>query len=339
MTYRDSLPNTSGQFGMLAEDGLICALLLDGRGGGREVGWPEIRTWRAEKGLIWLHLDRAGVEAKRWLREDSGLDPVIARALLVEDVRPRELRIDDGLLVTLRGVNLNPGADPEDMVAVRIWLEPARIVTVRHRRLMAVGDLREALAAGRGPTCAGGFLVMLSDRLIERMGPVIDDLIDEVDRLEDAVVTAHSADLRGDLAGMRREAISLRRYLAPQREVMARLAMEHASCLAPEHKSLLREIGDRTTRYVEDLDAARERAGVVQDELNNLIADQMNRTMYLLTVVAAVLLPPSLVTGLLGINVGGIPGTDNPLAFLMVIVLIALLAVVEIAILRHLKWI
>ena len=214
-----------------------------------------------------------------------------------------------------------------------------RIVTVRHRRLMAISDLREALAAEQGPTCAGAFLAMLSDRLIDRMGPVIDDLIDEVDRLEDAVVTAHSAELRGDLGKVRREAISLRRYLAPQRDVMARLTMEQASCLASDHKALLREIGDRTTRFVEDLDAARERAGVVQDELNSLISDQMNRTMYLLTVVAAVLLPPSLVTGLLGINVGGVPGTDNPLSFLIVIVLLALLAVVELAILRRLKWI
>ena len=324
---------------MAAEDGLVCAFLLDGRGGGREIGWGEIAAWRPEQGLLWVHLDRAGPDAKRWLRQDSGLDPVIARALLAEDVRPRELRVDDGLLVTLRGVNLNPGAEPEDMVAVRIWLEPSRIVTVRHRRLMAVSDLRDALAGGRGPTSAGAFLVMLSDRLIERMGPVIDDLIDEVDRLEDAVVTAHSAALRSDLAKVRREAISLRRYLAPQREVMARLANEQASCLAPDHKGLLREISDRTTRFVEDLDAARERAGVVQDELNNLISDQMNRTMYLLTVVAAVLLPPSLITGLLGVNVGGIPGTDHPLSFSIVIALIMALAVTEIAILRRLKWI
>lgn len=324
---------------MATDDGLICAYLLDGRGGGRAIGWTEIAGWRAEHGLLWVHLDLAGARAERWLRHESGLDRVISQALLAEDVRPRELRVDEALLVTLRGVNLNPGADPEDMVGIRIWLEPTRIMTVRQRRLMAVNDLREDLEAGCGPRGAGEFLVMLGARLIKRMGPVIDDLVDEVDRLEDAVVTSHRAALRSDLARVRREAISLRRYLAPQREVMARLAMEQSSCLGAEHKALLREISDRTTRFVEDLDAARERAGVVQDELNSLISDQMNRTMYLLTVVAAVLLPPSLLTGLLGINVGGVPGTDDPLAFSIVIALIILIAIVEIAILRRLKWI
>ena len=77
----------------------------------------------------------------------------------------------------------------------------------------------------------------------------------------------------------------------------------------------------------------------MQDELNSRISDQMNRTMYLLTVVAAVLLPPSLLTGLLGVNVGGMPGVDNPMSFAVVVVLIIAIAIVEVAVLRHLKWI
>ena len=78
-------------------------------------------------------------------------------------------------------------------------------------------------------------------------------------------------------------------------------------------------------RYVEDLDAARERAAVTQEELASRLSDRMNRTLYLLTIMAIVLLPPSLLTGLLGINVGGMPGVENPWAFAIVFVLIILL--------------
>ncbi len=324
---------------MALEDGLICAYALDGRGGGREVGWPEIRRWRPADGPLWVHLDRTGEASQRWLREEGGIDPVIAAGLLAEDVRPREVPVEDALLVTLRGVNLNPGADPEDMVAVRVWLEPARMVTLRHRRLVAVNDLREALADGRGPRGAGSFLAMLSDRLIVRMGPVVDDLVDRIDDIEDAVLHEHSTELRLKIAALRREAIALRRYLAPQREVMARLMAGHAPWLGAGDRAVLREVTDRTTRFVEDLDAARERASVVQDELNTRLSDQMNRTMYLLTLVATVLLPPSLITGLLGINVGGMPGAEQPWAFPIVILLLLVLAVVEIIVLRRLKWI
>ncbi len=321
------------------QDGLICAVILDGKGGGREIGWAEIDSWIPEQGILWVHLDRTGSAAQDWLEQRSGIDPVICQSLLQEDARPRALTMGEALLVILRGVNLNPGADPEDMVGVRVWLERDRIITLRHRRLMAVNDLREALAAKAGPKGPGEFLHRLAEGLIERLGPVVGELDDRVDELEDEVLTAQSTELRAKLGEIRREAISLRRYLAPQRDVMARLPTEQVSWLESTHKAHLREIADRTLRYVEDLDAARERAAVTQDELNNRLADQMNRTMDLLTIVAAVLLPPSLITGLFGINVGGMPGVESTSAFATVVGVLVVLAVAEVILLRRLKWI
>lgn len=320
-------------------DGLLYAFILDGRGGGRAVGWHEIEAWTPDQGVLWVHLDRRGTHTEQWLAEKSGVDPLICQTLLQAESRPRVLPLDDAMLVILRGVNLNPGADPEDMVGVRVWLEPKRIVSLRHRRLMALNDLREALEAGAGPTGPGDFLHRLADRLIDRMGPVIGELDDRVDALEDEVLSEQSTALRARIGTIRREAISLRRYLAPQRDVMSRLPLEQASWLAPAHKAHLRETADRTLRCVEDLDAARERAAVTQDELNNRLSEQMNRTMYLLTIVAAVLLPPSLVTGLFGINVGGMPGVENGWAFTFVILGLIVLAVFEVVLLRRLKWI
>jgi zinc transporter len=281
---------------MTAEDGLIFAYALDGQGGGREIGWPEISVWAAAGGLLWLHLDRTGPASQRWWREAAGLDPVIAEGLLALDVRPREVPVDEALLVTLRGVNLNPGA-------------PSR-------------------GYGRGPDLAGA-----------RMAPVIDQLVDRIDDLEETVLRRHSAGLRVGIAGLRREAIGLRRCLASQREVMARLTTSDAPWLGAADRAVLREVADRTTRFVEDLDAARERAAVVQDELNTRLSDQANRTMYLLTVVATVLLPPSPITGLLGVNLGGVPGAEQPWAFWILVVLLLPVAWVEILVLRRLKWI
>ncbi|UCH75596.1 MAG: zinc transporter ZntB [Rhodospirillales bacterium] len=320
-------------------DGLLYAFILDGKGGGTAVGWPEIEAWTPNQGILWVHLDHKGSYTRRWLERNSGIDPLICQTLLQEEVRPRVLPLDDSMLVVLRGVNLNPGSEPQDMVGVRVFLAPDRIVSLRHRRLMAVNDLREAIEVGTGPAGPGDFLHRLADRLIDRMGPVINDLDDRVDELEDEVLTEHNAALRAKIGEIRREAISLRRYLAPQRDVVSRLPMEQASWLDSTHKAHLREIADRTLRYVEDLDAARERAAVTQDELNSRLSDQMNRTMYLLTIVAAILLPPSLITGLFGINVGGMPGVENIWAFTAVVVGLIVIAVIEVILLRRLKWI
>ena len=94
-------------------------------------------------------------------------------------------------------------------------------------------------------------------------------------------------------------------------------------------RSRLREAADRITRSIEDLDAARDRAAVTYEELGSRIAEEMNATMYRLTVVAAIFLPLGLLTGLLGINVGGIPGTDSPRAFAVVCVGLLLLGLAQ----------
>jgi zinc transporter len=224
------------------------------------------------------------------------------------------------------------------MVSIRMWLEPRRVITLRHRRAMAVDDVRASLTTGRGPTTTGDLLVELSRCLLERMAGVIDDLDDHVDALENEVLTSESGELRPRLADLRRQAISLRRHLAPQRDVMARLQNERASWLTDIDRIHLRELADRTTRYVEDLDAARERAAVTQEELNTRIAEHTNKTMYLLSIVAAIFLPLGLVTGLLGINVGGIPGTDNPWAFAIVCAMLVATALIMVWGFRRKHW-
>jgi len=320
------------------ESGLLHACLLDGKGGAKLLDWDQARAWKPGDGYLWLHFDFSVPAVEGWLRGEAGLDEVTVEALITDETRPRAVAVHDALLLILRGVNLNPGEDPEDMVSVRAWITKDLAITLRRRRVMAIDDLREALVSGDGPADGGDFLVEFADRLTSRMVGVLDDIDDAADALEDEVLTAESHELRSRIGGVRRQAIALRRYLAPQRDVMARLQMEKASWLDDLHRVRLRELADRVTRHVEDLDAVRDRAAVTQDELNTRLSDQMNRTMYLLSIVAAVFLPLGLLTGLLGINVGGIPGSDQPWAFAAVCGLLVLLAIGEIWFFKVRKW-
>lgn len=318
--------------------GLVCAYILDGEGGGDEVGWDGVERHTSGKGFLWLHLDRSEPYSKDWLAGHSGLDPLVVEALLAEETRPRSAAFGSGLLLVLRGVNLNPGADPEDMVAIRIWVEPGLAVSSRHRRLAAIQDIRDDIAHGRGPRDAGDFVVSLARSLVQRAAPVIDDLEDSVDGLEEQLLEAESREIRSRLHALRRRAIALRRYLSPQRDALARLVTEEQPWLQAAHRSRLREVADRVTRYVEDLDEVRERAAVVQDELMNQLSERMNRTVYLLTVVATIMLPLGFLTGLLGVNVGGIPGAEASWAFWAVCGALATLVAIEVWLFRRLKW-
>ena len=320
------------------DNGLVAAYILDGKGGGRAIGWDEVRQWSPDQGLLWAHFDRSVPQVVTYLSEQCNLEPVVAEALLEQETRPRAIQTKDGLLVVLRGVNLNPGADPEDMVAVRIWIDNKRIISVRRRKLLSVSDMRQNIDEGNGPSTVGEFLVDLAERLVDRMATVIDDIDDAVGDLEEKVITMESHQLRSRIANIRREAISLRRYLAPQRDAISRLYNEKVDWLDDRDRMRLREIADRTTRFVEDLDSARERAAVTQEELMGRLSEQMDKRMYLLSLVAAVFLPLGFLTGLLGINVGGIPGAEFHWAFAIVTLGLSVLVAIQVIIFKIKKW-
>jgi zinc transporter len=319
-------------------NGLITAYILDGAGGGKQVGWDGIGAWKPEQGVLWMHLDYSIPNVQEWLYAKSGLDEVISDALTEEDSRPRCTPFHEGLLLGLRGVNLNPGADPEDMVGIRIWFEKDRIISTRKRKVLSMVDIQTAIEQGIGPESLSDFLVQITGRMMERMQHVIDDLEDSVADVEDQVLTSENHQLRSQLAALRRQAISLRRYLSPQREALSRLLTEKLSWLDESDRIRLREVYDQLIRHIEDLDEARDRAAVTQEQLVNSLAEQMNNKMYILSIVAAIFLPLGFLTGLLGINVGGIPGADSKMGFAVFVLLLSGVVCFQIWFFKKKKW-
>jgi zinc transporter len=301
--------------------GLICAWMFDGNGGGQALNWEQTKAAQPAAGqTLWIHLDYSVPVVQDWLYRQSGLSELTVAALVQLETRPRVVPADHGLMAFLRGVNLNPGAEPDDMVSVRLWVGERRIISLRQRRLMSIDDLRTALGADRGPRNGGEFLAMLVDGLLDRIDHVVETIYENIDTLEEPHQLTSIPVQRRQLSEIRRQAIALRRFLAPQREALHRLAADTSPILSELDRLQLREEYDRQTRIVEDLDAARERAAVGQESLASQMAEQTNQRMFLLSIIAAIFLPLSFLTGLLGINVGGIPGAENPSAFVLVVI-------------------
>jgi len=284
----------------------------------------------------WVHLDLDSSGARPWVEAQS--DETVAETLTLEDTRPRFSTLGDGHLLILRGVNLNPAADPEDMVSLRVWVKDKLIISVRRRRLMAVVQLRETLEAGHGPNSIGQFLATLAEGMTSRMTPVVDGLADELDALDEDGAEDRPT-LRTALAEKRRSVIALKRYIAPQRDALSMLAQQKSWLVDADDREWLRETVDRITRLVEELDAVRERCGILKDQMADARAEEMNRNTMVLSVIAAVFLPLGFLTGLLGVNIGGIPGTENPYAFALLCLAMLLMGAGITWFFRHIKWI
>ncbi|NBR75631.1 MAG: hypothetical protein EBT74_06985 [Gammaproteobacteria bacterium] len=139
---------------------------------------------------------------------------------------------------------------------------------------------------------------------------------------------------------MRRLTIALRRFLSPQR--MALVTLSNASADTPWMSQSVtgrfRDVTDRATRITEDLDEARDRCAVSQDEIAVRLSEKTNRTIYVLTLVSAVMLPLGFLTGLLGVNLAGIPGAEFPKAFWVFCALLAAIVGLELWFFRRKKW-
>jgi zinc transporter len=297
-------------------DGLLHAFVLDGVGGGTPLDWDGVARWKPDDGILWLHLDYGEEDAQRWLGLASGIDPIVREALLERDPRPRALAQEgEKLLLVVRGVNRADTAHPEDLVSLRCWFEPRRMVTLRHRAGRVVKPIAESLVKGKGPKSVGDFVTTLVERTLEPVVSLVDNIDDAVAACEDAVLGEHDDELRAKIADLRRTSIRVRRFVGPQREAFGKLPTLDVPWLDAEDRARLREAADRQTRTMEELDAARERATVTHEELQSRLGDVTNTRLYVLSIITAIFLPLGFVTSLLGVNVGGVPAQDVTWAF------------------------
>lgn len=311
---------------------------LDGQGRGRRLPWGPGDDLPPVRELSWLHLNYADPAARDCLLSANLLDTPVAESLLDEETRPRVLHHANGLLVTLRGVNLNPGAEPEDMVSIRLWIEERRIISTRKRQLKSVREVQTQLERGEGPRTSGEFLVALLALMTGNIGDVIAELEDQMADVEERVIEKQDIRARQDLAALRRQAVALRRYLAPQREALARLVTERVPWMSADDHFRLREVADELIRHIEDLDAVRERAALAHEEFVNHVSEQLNKRMFLLSVVTVIFLPLGFLTGLFGINVGGIPGADSAWGFALFCLGMGAVAAGIVHIFKHNRW-
>jgi zinc transporter len=288
--------------------------------------------------MLWLHFDYTEADTRNWLIKRSGLPAMAIEALLSLETRPRVSVIGDGHLVNLRGVNLTPGAQPEDMIAIRLWLDEHRIISTQRRTLKAVMDISEELQKGSGPTSVGSVLADLLDRLTWHFEDVIANLEEQVSDLEDFSSISLSSTGMANIADLRRQTMSLRRYLNPQREAMARLLADTGTLLGEPERLVVREAAERLQRLLEDLDLAREHATIAQEDLHSQLSDRLNRRMYALAVITGLFLPLTFITGLFGVNLGGIPGSSNEQAFTLFFVLTVVFALALAVLLRWRRW-
>jgi len=316
---------------------LACAFNEDGLA--HKLKNEEVAQELKNEGLAWVHLDGNSKQSKKWLeREVSYLDHLIIDALFAEETRPRIIEFENGMLIILRGVNLETKSEAEDLASVRLWVDKSRIISIQKRNFSAIFNVADKISHGKKIRNSCEFLYNLIYENLSLIAPLINDLNEKMDALENEMVASrYNAELREEVALIRKKVTIFKRYMLPQKDVLSQLKLHDSDLIDDWARRHFQENHDQITHIVEELDEARERSQIVHEELSNAIADRLNKSMFKISLIASIFMPLSFVAGLFGMNVGGIPFAQNGAGFFIILFAMFLPMIISLFILKMKK--
>jgi zinc transporter len=289
-----------------------CAAILVGDGPVRTVT-PEEGAAYAGPGFIWIHVESDN-EAERSALLGPDIPDVAANALIATETRPRCDRIEDGAIVNLRGPAAEGIEESDRLLSIRMWIRRGKVNSVTRLPLAATGLVVEQMKAGL-ILDPGDLVAAFARTISKQLDPQVAALGDTLDDCETQMDPRQVWRLRSMIAKIRSEAISFRRFVAPDRDALLTLAQLDFEWLADEDRLHIREAADRFARMAEELEAVRERAALLHEQLTDLRAEDLDQRSLLISIVAFIFLPLTFITGLLGMNVEGIPYAHTHWAF------------------------
>lgn len=279
----------------------------------------------------WYHCLRDAPDLRSWL-ESNQLPPSIIDSFLAEDTRPIFEQYDEGnFLLILRGVNLNDNAHPEDMLSIRMLYFKGTLITTRKIPSKTISNIRQQLDEGKGPKTLADLVVSILDGLSRNIDNYLLNIEDKMEEFDDQV------EMSEELMQTHKALFKIKRFVKPQ--LYAIDDFQNSDNELAQQKNLrLRHSLNTITRINESLDFYLGELEMIKGELRQYHAERMNQNTYLFTVLAVIFLPTSFLTGLLGVNVAGIPGTENTLAFGIFCFVLILIFLAEYWILRRLNF-
>lgn len=296
--------------------GVGAVLVFDGEGGMKRYEPSDTLPVVPSRGFKLVIGNSKAPEFKLWLREELG--EFNSGLLTSPTSRARCTVMDDRALVILRVVR--PGAAPHDVGRqfLTVWIEHGRVIIASELNILDFMGLSKLEQLAHAPISPADLIARLALRATDRLEPLIEMLGDRLDEVEETLITHRTEKAQDNLEHLRRTLINFRRLVWPQRDALTTLEIEDLSFFSDRDRLRLRDAAMRTARIGDELQALSERAVLVHEEIIDDRAEQMNRTMLLLAAVTVVFSPLTLISGMLGMNVSGIPLAEYGGAFWIV---------------------
>lgn len=323
------------------ESGLVFGFLLDGYGGAQLLQRSELASLHLQaQQKLWLHWDKDHLDTQNWLQHTSQVSEFERQLLLAKSTRPRLLEHHDRtLLLFSRVLARNYSLENSTFLSLRVLVKEQLLLSFAHADAHPDAELEQSFKQNKGPKTTAELLTAILRSSATDIDELVEQLADFIDTQEESMVqNVHFRTSQKQMLQIRRDSANLRRYLLPMRDLFSTLQRVQTEEFNRSIKAQLGEIHNSSIRSLEELDLSRDRVGFILEAEKRQREERSGRTIYLLTLITAFFLPLSFVTGLLGINLGGIPGGESELGFVLACIGLGVLAIVQLALLRLLRW-
>lgn len=265
---------------------------------------------RSDGPLRWLHFNLANHATRVWISECIDIPKGARELLLSQDTHQRAMVEGDTVACVLHDYERDfETADTARIGALRIAITPKLVVTARQHPLRIADIIRDHLEHDDGIDTPSAVLDLLVSAIVEDLSSTARALTSAVQSAEDAILAGRGSPESRELTSIRRRLAQLHRMLSGMRKLFIRLDEDPdlPQGFAPVIENLVQRLEELDT----DVSAAQGEIKLLRDELDLQATNRTNQNLYTLSIITALLMPATLITGIFGMNTGGMPWHDT----------------------------
>ncbi len=308
------------------DSGLICGFRLASMAalGGRLPSRPAVSD------PLWVHVNLTDTRARAWVAQQQAVLPEEGRdVLLGNDTRVHVQVLPGAIVAVLGDLYHDFDLDPERLGSLRVYVDSSWLVSGRTHPLKTADMLRRELARSRESLSPVGVFQLLLERLAGAVSKVAVELGEQIDEAEDHILEGNFAGQGKTLGNLRRLVAKLRRLVSANRAALGSLPPVLPGLYDAQVGAELRSAIERLDAVGQDLELVQERARLLQEEIASNMNEATNRNLFVLSIATTTLLPITLITGIFGMNVRGLPFAEHPHGFY--VVMLGILATIALA--------
>ncbi len=306
-----------------------------------EFGPQDISELRENRGLtMWLDLTSPTETELELLREEFGFHPLALEDAIRENQRPKVDSYDGYYFVVFYCIDMDEQSNDLCTTPINMFIGPNYLVTIHSEPITQILETVKRWQAPDSPLeqDVGSLVYALLDAIVDDYFPVMDQVAERVDELEDTIFEKFDESALQDIFQLKKSLLQLRRIVAPERDVLNVMLRRTIPVFDSNDITYLQDVYDHIVRTTDAIDTYRDLLSSALDSFLSVQSNRLNLVVKALTVTSIVLMSVTLVAGIYGMNFEYMPELQWRYGYAWALGLMVAIAAGLIAFFRRIKW-